>query len=90
MSSFKWALTEHIDVPIPDWQFMTVSFGGVKLLCKLEGSKLEGDTSSIGVNLTATKLEGASGSKLEGSKLEGASGSKLEGDSGTGSKLDRN
>ena len=57
---------------------------------KLEDSKLEGDASSTGVNLTGTELQGASGSKLEGSKLEGASGSKLEGDSGTGSKLDGN
>ena len=56
---------------------------------KLEGSKLEGDTCSKGVNLTDTKLEGDSGCKPEGdsgSKLEGDSGSKLEGDAG--SKLD--
>ena len=57
MSSFKWALTEHIDLPVLYLPFMTVSNGGVKLTSKLEGSNPEGDAYSKGVNLRAVNLK---------------------------------
>ena len=45
MSSFKWALTVHIDLPILDVPSLIVSNGGGKLE-GYSGSKLEGDSGS--------------------------------------------
>ena len=55
VSSFEWALTEHIYLPILDLSSMTVSNGAAVNLKVM-----------LVVNLTGTKLECDTGSKLDG------------------------